>query len=266
MKARLGKSGFTLAELLVVVAGIAVLVTLGLPAIRAFLHSFESSGNARAMISAALASARAVAAKERRYAGIRFQKAYNPDDPDPLNAPQYMIFIVYNADMLPSVQGNLGCHAVPGVKPVKLPESVGVMDLILGSMGDEPVDTDADISEDNELRDVTTFSVLFDPAGRLVLHTHKAQQRQASDSVFNTQLNIESGVGMFIEDVDGASIQPFDELSRTGFIIYDRQTFKQAYENRPATHPDGTAYSGYLARLVSEAAYVNRYTGTIIKR
>ena len=88
MRIRTKQSAVTLTEMTVVIASVALLVGLGLPAIRAFHDSFESRSGARSMISAALASARAIAAKEQRYAGIRFQKAYHPQGP--LEADQYM--------------------------------------------------------------------------------------------------------------------------------------------------------------------------------
>ncbi len=111
-------------EMTVVVAAVALLAVLGLPAISAFLNSLASSGPTKAMISAALSSARAIAAKEHRYAGIRFQKAYDPKGP--LEAVQYMIFIVH--DVAKTDRAN-GFRAVEGLEPIRLPEAVGVMDL-----------------------------------------------------------------------------------------------------------------------------------------
>ena len=90
-------SGLTLTEMTVVIAVVALLTVLSLPAVRSFFASLANSGNARPMISAALSSARAIAAKEQRYAGIRFQTAYDPSK-SALDAPQYMIFIVYDYD------------------------------------------------------------------------------------------------------------------------------------------------------------------------
>ena len=107
----------------VVIAAVALLVGIALPGIRAMLHSFESSGGAESMISAALASARAIAAKERRYAGVRFQKVYHPEGP--LKATQYMILIVHDFD---KTGLESGFRAVEGIEPMKLPDSVGVMD------------------------------------------------------------------------------------------------------------------------------------------
>lgn len=258
MKVKSKQSGITLTEMMVVVAVVALLVSFGLPAVRTFLDSLASSGSAKAMISAGLASARAIAAKEQRYAGFRFQKAYHPEGP--LEASQYMIFIIHDAEIPPSVQGNLGCCAIEGLRPVKLPDSIGAMDLVLGSNGDEIVDMDTEIDVVAELVDVTTFSILFSPSGKLLLHTLKAQKRSIDDDVFNTENNIiNNRIGMFIEDQDSSSVQPVDELSRRSFIIYDRKKFRQAYEK-------GQAYSGYLEQIAAEMIYINPYTGTIISK
>jgi hypothetical protein len=260
MRAESRQSGVTLAELTVVMAAVVVLAALSLPAVRAVMRSFESGSSTRAMISAALASARAIAAKEQSYVGVRFQKAYNPDEPDPLKAPQYMIFIMHDPNIPPSVAMNLGCGAVKGVKPMKLPDSVGVMDLVIGSAGNDPIyeiGADEDIDEAWEVVDTSTFTILFSPAGKLVPHTHKAQSQDATDDVFNTIDSITSlGVGMFVEDQDEPA-QPIDELSRNHFVIYDRREFEQAYKRG-----EGEGYSGYLMRL--SPIYVNPYMGTLI--
>lgn len=243
MKVKRKQSGITLTEMTVVIVTIALLVGIGLPAIRAFMRSFESRSGTKSMISSALASVRAMALKNQRYAGIRFQKVYDPCDPDPIKASQYMVFIIHDTQIKPSVRGNLGCRAIEGLQPIKLPDSVGVMDLMLGALGDERVDTDGEISNLNNdpkklaLVDVTTFSILFSPSGKLILHTHK----------FTSQ------IGMFLEDQ--ASIQPVNELSRNNFIIYDRAEFRRAY-NR------SRAWSDYLRKL--EPIYINAYTGTLI--
>ena len=253
MKVKRKQSGFTLTEMTVVVVTIALLVSIGLPAVRALLKSFESESGAKTMISSALASARAIAAKEQSYAGIRFQKAY---DSNPMNASQYMVFIIHDDKILRSVRGNLGCRAVEGLNPIKLPDSVGVMDLKLGSQDDEKVNMDGEINDPYKLVDVTTFSILFSPSGKLLLHRHKAQNgNNINDSVFNTKSSILNKIGMFLEDKDPDSIQPVDELSRSHFFIYDRAQFKQAY-NR------GRAWSDYLRKL--EPIYINAYTGTMI--
>ena len=267
MKSKSKQHGLTLTEMTIVVASIVLLVALGLPAVRAFFTSFQTETGAKTMISAALSSARAIALKERRYAGIRFQKAcLSRDVANPLTglleAPQYMIFIVYEE---PKKMGNLtvGFRAVEGLKPVKLPDAVGVIDLSV-------IDSrrgNADIDEDFELSNATSFSIIFSPSGKLVIHDVRVRNREGDfdpntpndsmDDVFNSPINIIiNGFGMFIQD-DYPGLGLFREPSRNCFTIYDRKEFARAYQRRQA-------YSGYLYRLAPKPIYINPYTGTII--
>jgi len=259
MKTKHRQSGRTLAEMAVVIAAIVLLGSFGLPAVRTFLDSFESGASAKAVISASLASARAIAAKEQRYAGIRFQKVYNPDGP--LVAPQYMVFVVHEE---PRKMGNLtiGYRAFEGFAPIKLPDSVGVMDVSL-------IGADMDIDEEFELNNATSFSIIFSPSGKMVIHDVRIRNRDgiympdnsvpakvSLDDIFNSEENIISyNVGMFVQD----DYQPilYKESSRRSFVIYDRQEFRRAYQI-------GQAYSGYLNRLVP--IYINPYTGTMIQK
>ncbi|MHC4721620.1 MAG: prepilin-type N-terminal cleavage/methylation domain-containing protein, partial [Planctomycetota bacterium] len=207
MRSNKTKTGFTLVELLTVVAVILLLAVVGLPAAKKVLNSFESSLSVRHVISAALANARAIAARQQAYAGLRFQQD--------LDGNQYMIFIVNDPDVGPGFAGNLGCRAVTGYKPMKLPETVGVMDLKIKQAYDvpNPRDFEEDIevvgddaaSNDNinqpeELTDTTTFSILFSPAGKLVLPTLKVGRSSIGADIFNSRANVENGIGMFIVD------------------------------------------------------------------
>ncbi|HUS73825.1 MAG TPA: hypothetical protein VMY06_12245 [Sedimentisphaerales bacterium] len=275
MKTRYKQSGRTLAEMTVVIAAIVLLGSFGLPAIRAFLDSFESGASAKAVISAALASARAIAAKEQKYAGIRFQKAYDTDGI--LKADQYMIFIVQD----PSLVGTYGYgfRAVDGLKPVRLPKGFGIMDFEIVEDRNEPnpvnphiqhqldnplliPNQDNWINEDRELTDTTTFSIVFSPSGKLVIHGIRVWNRNNQDDFFNSQFNVEvAKTAIFILDdyfedmIPNLGLGP--EPSRRRFVIYNRQEFKRAYQI-------GQAYSGYLNRLVP--IYINPYTGTMIEK
>jgi type II secretory pathway pseudopilin PulG len=279
MRARSKQSAVTLTEMTVVIAAVALLVVFGLPAVRAFMDSFQSQAGARAMISAALASARAVAAREQHYVGIRFQKAYHPQDP--LNAPQYMIFIIHDQ---PNTKLANGFRAVEGIEPIKLPDSVGVMDLkVVTRTGsrtggvkckDEHIDMDSEIDELEDVNDTTAFSIIFSPSGKLVKHRVETSNRDgvrqprtkldSMDSVFNGYENIrDNNIGTFIQDYYFNSSPPDlgygPELSRNSFIIYDRSKFKEAFERR-------RAYSDCLEDLESSMIYINPYTGTLINR
>jgi hypothetical protein len=267
MRTRSKQSGLTLPEMVVVIATIALLVGFGLPAIRALLNSFESQTGAKTLISTALASARAIAAKEQRYAGVRFQQDSAGN--------QYMIFIVHEE---PARMGNLtiGFRAVKGVKPIKLPENVSVMDLVynpglLAPPGDGIIGDDIEISNVNVLMDTMTFSIIFSPSGKLVVHDVRVRNRDgiyqpdngtsdkvSMDDIFNSVVNINNyGVGMFIQD-DYPAMGLGEELSRNSFvIIYEKDKFEQARRS-------GRAWSDYLAQMAPDRIYINPYTGTII--
>jgi prepilin-type N-terminal cleavage/methylation domain-containing protein len=253
METRPRQSGVTLTEMTVVVAVVALLVAFGLPAVRTLFDSLASSGGARGLISATLASARAMAAKEHEYVGVRFQDRYSKDG----KGGQYMVFIVHDFDKTGLAKG---FRAVEGTEPVKLPDTLGVMEVI---------DGDSDIDDANEVTDKTTFSVIFSSSGRLVIHDVRAINRDgrtevtetqyvSRDDIFNTRNKVTDAtnpVGMFVQD-DYDYLGLEQEQSENSFIVYDRKIFDGTNENR--------RYSDYLEGL--EVIYINPYTGTIINR
>lgn len=263
-------------EMVLVIATIALLVSLGLPAVRVLVHSFESGSGATSMISAALSSARAIAAREQRYAGVRFQQDSA--------GHQYMIFIVHDFE---KTGLSSGFRAAEGIKPIKLPEGAGVMDLMVrtnhgvnpsdaASSLDEPIrmqyldDTNpANIGPDGKnahLRDATSFSVVFSPGGKLVIRPVRVRNRDgiyrpdntvankvSLDDMFNSLQNIaNAGVGTFIQD-DYAELGLGAEMSRNRFVVYDGNQFGKL---------NAQGRFDYLNRL--EPVYINAYTGTII--
>jgi prepilin-type N-terminal cleavage/methylation domain-containing protein len=248
MKIKHRQYGLTLTEMIVVVSIVAVFTVLGVPAIRAFISSAESGSGAKAMISASLSSARAIAAQKQRYAGIRFQNKYQPDG----KGCQYMIFIIYDFDKTGLANG---FQAVEGVEPVKLPDSVGVMEF---------VDNDGDIDDNpsGELTDKTTFSIIFSPAGKLVIHPVWVNNRDGSssstskDDIFNTLINVQNGIGMFPQDEPAGTGDLHEETSKNSFRIYDKTVFDKL---NPLTR-----YTKYLNSL--EVIYINPYTGTMINK
>jgi len=270
------QSGLTLAETAVVIATIALLAAIGLPAVRALLNSFESHSGATTMISAALTSARAIAAREQHYAGIRFQQDSAGN--------QYMVYIVHDFE---KTGLSPGFRVVEGLKPIKLPESMGVMDLAVrtnhGTQSasaadplDEPLkveyldDTNPlNLGPDGKniyLRDAFTFSIVFSPAGKLIVRTVRTRNRDgiyqpdnglpnkvSTDTVFNSPTNINTyGVGMFIQD-DYAEMGLGVEQSRNSFIICDRTQFDELNVQRKFD---------YLSSL--KPIYINSYTGAMI--
>jgi len=262
--------------MVVVVATIALLVGLGLPAVRVLLNSFESRSGGRSMISAALSTARAIAAREQRYAGIRFQQD--------LAGNQYMVFIVHDFERTGL---NPGFRAVEGLKPIKLPNSLGVTDLMVRinhgthwtdaeDLREQPLSVNylddanpRNFGPDRRNRfitDTSSFSIVFSPSGKLIMRDVRVRNRDgiyqpnngasgkvSMDGIFNSPENITNyGMGMFIQD-DYAELGLGAELGRNRFVIYDKIRFdKLAPMER----------FNYLSSL--ELIYINPYTGTII--
>ncbi len=259
MKVRAKQSGVTLPEVLTVIVIVVFVSVISMPVIDTFFDSMASQGSAEAMISAALSSARAMATSEHTYVGIRFQKIYDPLI-SPIYADQYMIFIVYDYDRTDLANG---FRAVEGMKPIKMPENFGVMDLYYGSVNNGYGEIGNDLTNANLLNDATTFSMVFSPSGKLIVHNVQIRNRNGQtndssfDDIFNTRVNVEeTKIAMFYQDDypnDGFMIEP----SRREFLIYDNREFRRAYI-------DGRPVTGYLGGLTP--FHINPYTGTIISQ
>ncbi|MEA3226514.1 MAG: prepilin-type N-terminal cleavage/methylation domain-containing protein [Planctomycetota bacterium] len=276
MRTKSGQPGLTLPEMMVVVTIIALLTALGLPAVRALLNSFETQSGTESLVSAALANARAIAAKEQHYAGIRFQQDSTGN--------QYMIFILHDFE---KTGLNPGFKAIEGIKPIKLPDNSRVMDLRVRTHRstnwadaadplDEPLgaghldDTNplnlGPSQENVYITDTSSFSIVFSPAGKLVVRNVRLRNRDgifrpdnsipaqlSTDDVLNSPTNIANfGVGKFIQD-DYAELGLGAEPSRNRFVICDMTQFDEL---------NALGRLEYLNRL--ELIHINPYTGTII--
>ncbi len=266
------RHGLSLIETTLVVATIAVMVGFGVPAVRSLLRSFQTESGVHSMIRAALSSAQAMAQARQRYVGVRFQmrctatSAANPLG-KLLDAQQYLIFIMHD----PSADGvdlAYGFRAVPGMEPIRLPDTLGVMDLT-------NITQNTDIDELREVSDATTFSIVFSPSGKLVARDVRVCNRDgqvdsrsntstSTDDVFNKKAQVDDGVGMFYQDdYAGATWSAYPNLglgqepSRMSFIVYERGLFRTMFEK-------GTAWTNYLAARSSETLYVSPYTGDLI--
>ncbi|MCJ7778895.1 MAG: hypothetical protein MUP16_11360, partial [Sedimentisphaerales bacterium] len=164
-----------------------------------------------------------------------------------------------------------GFRAVEGLEPIKLPDTVGVMNLRIRTnhsdadvSDDEPVDNDNKINDIEELRDTTTFSIIFSPSGKLVIHDVRVRNRDGErdtsptksyDDVFNKRAEVNTGIGMFVQD-DYPGLGFDEEPSRNSFRIYDKTVFEKL---NPLSR-----YNDYLKDL--EVVYINPYTGTMIEK
>ena len=287
MKTDCEKKGFSLTEMVVVVAIIALLTTLGLPAIRSLKKSFESGTGTKNIINAALSSARAIAIKEQRYAGIRFELDFNNN--------QYMIFIIHDPE---STGLSNGFRALEGQKPIKIPEDVRVIDMMCrvsanpetlrdesllagGSVGIEYLSADqfegnySDNQDNATMRDTSCFSIIFSPSGKLIMHPVRVRNKDgiyrpdnaistkvSMDDIFNSPENILNfNVGMFLQDDDGTGSGSMSssgslgaEYSRSKFCVYEKSYFDKLGNSKDRLD--------YLKSL--KPVFINQYTGTIV--
>jgi hypothetical protein len=244
-------------------------VGLALPAVQALLDAFQSEGSVKSMINAALSSARAMAVNGQRYVGVRFQMACISDDvvnydglQGQLDAPQFMVFIVHD----PELGRANAFRAVDGLDPIELPDTIGVMEAAT-------ISADADIDEPAELADLTTFSLVFSPSGKLVVHPVRTVNRDgvfpsgppgvppatSRDPVFNLAPVIinPNGYGLLLQD-DYAEWDLAEEPSRTSLRLYDRRIVRRDFVKQP---PD---WSQAVAGPGVPVLYVSPYTGSLI--
>lgn len=161
MQKKKRQSGVTLTELIVVVAVMAILMSISVPTAKKLMNSFDSSTGARQLINAALSNARAIAVREQAYAGVRFQKKEGEED-----GVTYMVLIVHDYEATGDAEGY---RAVTGRTPMPLPEDVTV----------------------------TQASVVFTPAGRLTVRDVQCLQASSNDTIFNSDTSVDA---MFEED------------------------------------------------------------------
>ncbi len=181
--------GLTLTELLVVIAVMAILMSIAIPAVKGIMESFDSGTSVRQLINAALSASRAIAIREQTYAGVRYQKGSD--------GKTYIDFIVHD----PAATGFAnGFRGILGRKPMKLPEGVAI----------------------------SKSSIIFSPQGKLTIHDVRARNQDAKsdgddsskDTIFNTQLNVMTGKAMFVQDQGGLtyyfpSVQQLTITSKT---------------------------------------------------
>jgi Tfp pilus assembly protein FimT len=237
----------TLTELLVMMAVMVILLGIAAPVAQKLAQLLGNSAGARNIIDAAMASARAIAVSEGQYAGVRFQQDSN--------GRQYLIFIIHEE---PAKMGWIadGFRVVEGRKPTALPEGLGT---VAGGNYQDSV-----LSTTPEMTNATTFSVVFDPSGKFVIHSVRVRNKDgkidsdspaSTDKVFNVKTQVDSGNAILIQD-DYSTLGLAEENSVPSFIIYEQSKLAQVAAAK--------RWSGYLSKLSME--YINPYTGELVKK
>jgi prepilin-type N-terminal cleavage/methylation domain-containing protein len=233
--------GFTLTEMLVAMAIMTILMAVAIPAAKKLSESMEQSTGVKTLIDAALSNARAVAVREQKYAGVRFQMD--------ATGKQHLIFIIHDPDNSPNGTGIAnGFRVVDGRKPMALPEDTGV--IASANYNDAYLQTPAGMN------DATTFSILFGPSGQFVVHqvrVYSSDGLNSTDRVFNNKSNVDAKFAKFRRDDSVDGFQQEDSVSK--IVIYDKKQL-----GKFALSP----WSQYLSGLNSE--HISPYTGELIKK
>jgi prepilin-type N-terminal cleavage/methylation domain-containing protein len=275
MTLKRGQSAFTLTEMLVVMAILAITFGLGLQAAKMIMASFESGANVRHTISAALANARALAMKEGTYVGVRFQPNRE--------GRQYMILIRYDYEATGLANGFV---AVDNRQPTPLPKNVLVLDPHIVShvvsptgqvqIVEDEVRTDGMIQSAEQLNDTLTFSLVFDKSGRLTTHEVRVRNRngladtsgnidnRSPDDIFNKKDVVDAGQARFYQDdyfspaygQYAMDLGYGPEFSRHCFIVVQRSTFEAIDSTKR-----WTAFVQY-----EPVRYVNPFSGEIVNQ
>jgi len=174
MTDRQRQPGFTLIEILIVIAIIALVMLIVLPSVSK-LFAAQAMVQGRNLIDAQIKTARSLAIRDRRYTGVHFQRHWDTGE--------YWSAIVQVSsevelgrsagDSMPSVPTNCdwgssrAMRMVEGTAATRMPGSLGV-GLVGAALGNDYSGLSS-IDTPNMTAEVafTTFTVLFDPDGRL---------------------------------------------------------------------------------------------------
>ncbi len=268
MNKRQQQSGFTLIEMLVVVAIIAVLAALSLPNTMGIIRSHRSAAT-KNLIRNALAQAQAHAAVTQKYAGVRFQ--FTKDDWQ--NNRQYLVLIENEPGMVPGA-GIPDYHshnrfvAIRNAKAAVLPVGMGVISQAAFGSAQIPDNYAVD-----SVRGETTFSIIFSPTGQLVTKDVYLRPKDdfdesgqiISDLIVNVPSEVDNEIGLFYcdDDSDLLATCRHQESSALGLYIFDADKLMSIDGLNMNDIQKAEERAIYIQSL--EPILINIYTGTIIK-
>jgi prepilin-type N-terminal cleavage/methylation domain-containing protein len=286
----LRRKGYTLVEILVVVAIIAIVLAIGVTSLRALTGGVQENA-ARTTLASLLASARAEATGTQQIVGVRFEqdaKGYTYGVIVHL-APDWHVWPSRSNDFITMV-------APKGREPVRFPKGVefaAADELSCDRDSDGDVDADdANLALSRDILDATTFTILFAPSGQVMVRNVCVTQRcvidptdgviwdNATDTIFQapdgpdstdymlnprppaeTGLSVEvswllRGDGRWPNACDGTNLLGY-ESSVVALYVYDQVARREA---------GSAAWTNYLKNQAPAVlVQVNPYTGLIQK-
>jgi prepilin-type N-terminal cleavage/methylation domain-containing protein len=258
----------TLTELLVVMSVMVILLAIAAPVAKKLSQSLGESTGTRSIIAAAMSNARAIAVRDQKYAGVRFQQDSG--------GKQYLVLIIHdpNAVRLNGYSLANGFRAIQGKRPMALPDDVGVISCRVQSDYDDGTTTDWDLTDnptaantglnnDAGRNDAATFSIVFSPSGKFVVHPVRVYSVGVNDAVFNSKAAVIANTAKFRRDAGEDTSKDID--AQQGYQEENSVPSFKIYSKKELDKVDATLrWSGYLSGLDKE--FVNPYTGELIKK
>ncbi len=205
---------FTLTEMLVAMAIMVILMAVAIPAVKKLSASMEQSGGVKTLIEAALSNARAVAVREQKYAGVRFQQ---------YEGRQYLMVVINDPNGTGYVNG---FRVVDGRKPMVLPENTAIIS--------DQFQTDPLLGVAANLKQAISASIIFTPTGSMTTH----------DVWFKD--NVQFGKTIFLLN-DGANFP-----SVNSFRVYDLKAFAEIPSTKRWSYLSESSSSEHISPYTGE--------------
>jgi len=250
------RGGFTLVEMLVVVAIMAIMLAMAVPSIPGMLRS-NKMASAKNTIKSTLGQAQAYAAATQKYAGVRFQQANN--------GRQYLVVIEH--------RGDYEFTAIPNAKPAALPVGIALISGVIDIISNDDLKNDSLRNYDPDdpalcMENLNTFSIIFSPTGQLVVkNVEVVSSGIGRGMIFGTYnstvlyLPSDGRYRLLSHDQTDSADWCNNENSTAGLYFYEVGAMGEVRA--------GLRYSEFINRHVGnnsvERIMINIYTGGVIE-